>query len=46
MAKLTKAQIDAIKKQLDESGELPPEWRWDIFPPEKQEYELVYPIVA
>lgn len=42
MAKLTKQQIEAIKRQLDESGELPPEWRWDIFPPEKQEYELVY----
>ncbi len=42
MAKLTKAQIEAIKKQLDESSEIPSEWRWDIFPPEKQEYELVY----
>lgn len=42
MAKLTKAQIEVIKRQLDETGELPAEWRWDIFPPEKQEYELVY----
>lgn len=42
MTKLTKTQIDAIKRLLDSTGELPPEWRWKIFPPEKQEYELVY----
>lgn len=42
MAKLSKEQIAKIKALLDEKGELPPEWRWELFPPEKQEYELVY----
>lgn len=42
MAKLTREQIDRVKKILDENGELPPELRWELFPPEKQEYELVY----
>lgn len=42
MAKLIKEEIDKIKAILDERGELPSEWRWVLFPPEKQEYELVY----
>lgn len=42
MAKLTKEQIETIKSVLDQKGELPDYWRWTIFPPEKQEYELVY----
>jgi len=42
MAVLTKEQIEHIKRLLDENGELPPEWRWTLFPPERQEYELVY----
>jgi site-specific DNA-methyltransferase (adenine-specific)/adenine-specific DNA-methyltransferase len=42
MVKLTKEQIEKIKQILDENGELPPELRWELFPPEKHEYELVY----
>lgn len=42
MAKLDKTQIEHIKALLDEKGELPSEWHWTLFPPEKQEYELVY----
>lgn len=42
MTKLIKKQIEHIKAILNEHGELPPEWRWILFPPEKQEYELVY----
>lgn len=42
MPRLPTDQIDHIKAVLDTHGELPPEWRWVLFPPEKQEYELVY----
>ncbi|EII5649547.1 site-specific DNA-methyltransferase, partial [Vibrio parahaemolyticus] len=42
MAKLTTTQIEMIKKRLDSHGELPDEWRWEIFPSDKKEYELVY----
>ena len=42
MARLTSIQVGDIKRLLDENGELPVEWRWVLFPPEKQEYELVY----
>lgn len=42
MAKLTKAQVEEIKALLDEYGELPRELRWTLFPPERQEAELVY----
>ncbi len=42
MAKLIKEQIEQINSLLEKNGELPPEWRWVLFPPEKQEYELVY----
>jgi len=42
MSKISKEQIDRIKTILDEQGELPQEWRWVLFPPERQEYELVY----
>ena len=39
---LTQEQIREVKRLLDTQGELPSEWRWTMFPPEKQEYELVY----
>lgn len=42
MAKLSQEQVEVVKKILDEKGELPGEWRWILFPPEKQECELVY----
>jgi len=42
MAKLIKEQVEKIQEILHKTGELPPEWRWVLFPPEKQEYELVY----
>ena len=42
MARIIKEQIKKINSLLDEHGELPPEWKWVLFPPEKQEYELVY----
>lgn len=42
MPKLTKAEIEKIKTLLDEHGELPRELRWVLFPPERQEAELVY----
>jgi DNA modification methylase len=42
MAKLTKAEVEKIKTLLDEHGELPRELRWTLFPPERQEAELVY----
>jgi hypothetical protein len=42
MPKLTKAEVEKIKSLLDEYGELPRELRWVLFPPEKQEAELVY----
>jgi len=42
MSRLSQVQIEQIKLLLEERGELPAEWRWELFPPEKQEYELVY----
>lgn len=42
MPKLSPDQIAEIQRLLGEKGELPPEWRWTLFPPQKQEYELVY----
>lgn len=42
MPKLSKEQIDQIKMLLDKHNELPNEWKWTLFPPEKNEYELVY----
>lgn len=42
MLKLNKEQIEQIKLTLDKHGELPQEWKWVLFPSEKNEYELVY----
>lgn len=42
MPKLNTEDIVEIKRILDEDGQLPAEWRWVLFPPDKQEYELVY----
>ena len=42
MAKLTKGEKEKIKGFLRRNGEIPSEWKWVLFPPDKQEYELIY----
>ena len=42
MAKLTRAQRDAIIEMLANGEDLPLDYKHILFPPERQEYELVY----
>lgn len=42
MSKLTKENLEKISQTLLQHGELEPEWRDILFPPEKQECELLY----
>lgn len=42
MARLRKSLVDDIVRRLYAGEDLPPDFKYELFPPDKREYELVY----